>query len=97
MSRKTLKRVGIREKDGIWYGRHRLYHVGIVDPQGDTKSPEDLGFCGDPFLLEQHSPLAWSIGIHVHYKSSATSLGWRPSSLYHRGWRTCHRDSLMGF
>ena len=94
MTNKMLKRVGILESDGIWYGRHRLYHVGKLDPQDDKQAPEDMGFCGDPYLLEKHSPLAWSIGIHVHYKSSATSLGWRPSSLYHRGWRTCHRDSL---
>ena len=65
MSSKTLKRVGIRENDGIWYGRHRLYHVGKLDPQDDKQAPEDLGFCGDPFLLEKHSPLTWSIGIHV--------------------------------
>ena len=67
MTSKTLKRVGIRESDGIWYGRHRLYHVGKLDPQDDKQAPEDLAFCGDPFLLEKHSPLAWSIGIHVRH------------------------------
>jgi hypothetical protein len=48
----------------------------------------------DPFLIDAHSPLAWSIALHCHYQEGCTGLAVRPSNIRHRGWRTCHRVSL---
>ena len=81
-----LNKIGIKDKDGIWKARHRLYHV-------DNDS-HNLNISGDPFLIESRSPLAWSIAIHVHNKAVAPSLLGRPSSRTHKHWRECHRKSL---
>ena len=84
-------------RNNIWHGRHRLYavqelHLLLHDKPGIV--PKDLGLTAKPFLLDAFSPLAWSIGLYVHYSSSAADLSSRPSAIRHRGWKTCEKASL---
>ena len=81
-----LNKIGIKDNDGIWKARHRLYHVNHASPS--------LNISGDPFLIDSRSPLAWSIALFVHNTAAASPLLWRPSSRTHKHWRECHRKSL---
>jgi hypothetical protein len=81
-----LHKIGIKDSDGIWKARHRLYHVNHANPS--------LGITNEPFLIDSHSPLAWSIALFVHNTAVASPLLWRPSSRTHKHWRECHRKSL---
>ena len=85
-SKQKLKEIGIKDKDGIWKARHRLYHAEHADTS--------LGITTKPFLIDTHSPLPWSIALFVHNTAAAAPMLWRPSSRYHKQWRECHRKSL---
>ena len=81
-----LNKIGVKDEDGIWKARHRLFNI--------DENKHDLNIPGDPFLIEARSPLAWSIALHVHNKAAAPTILGRPSSKTHKHWRECHRKSL---
>ena len=86
LPKQKLNKIGIKDSDGIWKARHRLYHVNHANPS--------LGISTQPFLIDSRSPLAWSIALFVHNTAVASPLLWRPSSRSHKHWRECHRKSL---
>ena len=86
LSKKKLNNIGIKDDDGIWKARHRLYHTHHADPS--------LNISTDPFLIEARSPLAWSIALFVHNTAAASPLLGRPTTRTHKHWRECHRISL---
>jgi hypothetical protein len=89
----TLARIGVKV-DNIWLAKHRLYNVNTaIAPEQPTETFSST-YSQDPFLIDTHSPLAWSIALHCHYQEGCTGLAIRPSNIRHRGWRTCHRVSL---
>ena len=78
----------------MWLARHRLYNVKTAKAPEEPPEVIAPAYSKDPFLIETHSPLAWSIALHCHYHEGCRDLALRPSSLRHMGWRTCHRLSL---
>ena len=60
ISKKTLHTIGIKDKDGIWKARHKLFATAHAHPT--------LNITGEPFLIESRSPLAWSIALFIHNK-----------------------------
>ena len=95
VNKNTLAKIGTKV-NGVWFARHRLYHLGMIDTEAEeqTTTPQSLGFNADPFLLDTFSPLAWSIAIHSYYVTTPTTLSWRPSAISHRSWPLCHCHSL---
>ena len=89
----TLARMGVKV-DNIWLAKHRLYNVNTAKAPEQPTEVFSSAYSQDPFLIDTHSPLAWSIALHCHYQEGCTGLALRPSSIRHRGWRTCHRVSL---
>ena len=76
----TLVRIGV-QIDGIWLARHRLFNVNMAKAPEQPPSPLTPSYSQDPFIIDAHSPLAWSIALHCHYQESFTSLAMSPSSL----------------
>ena len=46
--KQKLNTIGIKDSDGIWKARHRLYHVNHANPS--------LGISTQPFLIDSRSP-----------------------------------------
>ena len=80
----TFAKKGV-QIDGIWLAWHQLFNVNTTNAPEQLPSPITAGYSQDPFLIDAHSPLAWSIALHCHYQESSTTLAVRPSSLRHRG------------
>ena len=86
ISKKTLHSIGLKDTDGIWKARHRLYATAHAHPI--------LNITADPFLIEARSPLAWSIALFMHNKIAPAPFLDRPSTASHKPWKDCHRLSL---
>ena len=84
LPKKTLHNIGIKDKDGIWKARHRLFEA--------TQAHPALNISGEPFLIESRSPLAWSIALFVHNKVAPAPFLTRPSTTSHKHWKDCHRN-----
>ena len=86
ISKRTLHAIGIKDTDGIWKARHRLYATAHAHPI--------LNITASPFLIESRSPLAWSIALFIHNKIAPAPFLDRPSTTSHKPWKDCHRLSL---
>ena len=89
----TLARMGVKVHN-IWLAKHRLYNVNTAKATEQPTEAFSSTYSQDPSLIDTHRPLVWSIALHCHYQDGCTGLALRPSSIRHRGWRTCHRVSL---
>jgi hypothetical protein len=86
ITKRKLESIGIKDTDGIWKARHRLFATANAHPT--------LNISADPFLIEARSPLAWSIALFKHNKVAPAQFLDRPSTASHKPWQDCHRLSL---
>ena len=89
ISKKTLHTIGIKDKDGIWKARHRLFATAHAHPT--------LNITGEPFLIESRSPLSSSITLFINNKITPAPVPTRqqPDQAVHTRARRLRRHPVQ--